>query len=129
MTLNWIRVNSVDELEVGDFIRLNLKYTAGLCPYTAHFQNSKNNKVALMIVVNDIKKKSGTYCNIVYSSKMATIKNDIIKYTEENFYSNFMGFTKDMLLVENTDSWIEKLITEKEGLRDEIDLLMDCIFS
>ena len=114
MELNWKRVNDINELKVGDIIRTNPEYFR---------RNAK--------VINEITYTSTSadiYHIRIHYDKIVIVDNNKIIY-EDLHHETYMTFDRDLLCsYTDSNSWTEKLIIEEKDLRDEIDLLMGCIF-
>lgn len=115
MSLKWERVNDIDELKAGDIIR----GSSAVSNYNYCY------KVDSLKVNNNV-----YYCNVINYNELFFYDNDSMEnITFNKDYNNFY-LTKDLLTNgDNSNSWIEKLIIEKENYQDEIDLLIDCIFN
>jgi len=120
--MNWQRVKSMDEVNIGDIVRINPEYSGGEI-------------IVIKKILCDFRRR---YSIVIYYDKTIIIKNnkiDKIIY-EDSFSESYKTFTKDLLFSQyDSNSWAEKLIIEEEkeikikDSKDEIDLLMDCIFN
>ena len=125
MILKWKRVHNIDELKIGDIIRLNPEciiymptpYNKNICVKISNIHSSSTRDQTYPYLIR--------YDFIInYSNNKITEKN---KPNEDEVIS----FTDDMLYMQSYErSWFEKLIIKGKAktLGDEIDLLIDCIF-
>ena len=120
MKLKWERIFDIEDIKNGDIIRSNPK-----CGGLNHF----------CIEIFDITTSCTAEYYWYYISYKYTINflnNKIIKTCTPELKLKDKSFTSCLLYHEcYKDSWIEKLILPDKinNLEDEIDLLMDCVFS
>lgn len=125
MSLNWKRVNKIEDLKIGDIIRLNLDCL--YCDY-AFYNKSTSIKIANITI-----KGTKDYCISIFFDHIITYDDKQIKEYEIEDYTR-ITFNKNLEYSNyNTESWIEKLIIKEkinnnsDIYQDEIDLLIDCI--
>jgi len=139
MELKWQRVHSIDELEVGDIIRMDPE--CNCCYYFSYFDKELERPIDynnLIIVIERVIPKDPTdeySYSIIQYYKVVTFVNDkpIYKETTANYINIFDA---DMLHIsEEVEFHLERLVSKGntktiiDDNRDEIDLLLDCIFN
>jgi len=102
MGMEWKRVNSFDELEVGDIVRIN--------PENENYSKQYN----ILIKGKEPSTLEELYCNTFFYDTEVFIKDGKLFY-ENLEYDYTIDLTKDALYdMPDPDSWIEKLIVNKD---------------
>lgn len=130
MILKWERVNDINELKVGDIIRVNPEYKNKLSYFIIEGRWAVISKIITNNSLND-----GNYINRICYDKLATFKNNKLNFKDTT--AGVIYFSDILLFVyKDINSWTEKLIIDKEEERenmdmysDEIDLLLDNIIT